>query len=146
MLISVDHSENAKRTVDYVARMVGNHPEIRVTLLHVVREPGADTVPEPSERATRRQQLETGGRMLLEGRRADLVSAGLSPDRVRTKLLFAVAPETPADVILREKHEGGYETIVVGRRGVSKKEEFMFGSVSSRLVREAGPQAVWVVA
>jgi nucleotide-binding universal stress UspA family protein len=50
-----------------------------------------------------------------------------------------------SDLILHEQQEGGYGTLVVGRRGVSKKEEFLFGSVSSRVVRDAKHCAVWVI-
>jgi nucleotide-binding universal stress UspA family protein len=34
---------------------------------------------------------------------------------------------------------------VVGRRGVSKRQEFLFGSVSSKVVRDAKNCAVWVI-
>jgi len=34
---------------------------------------------------------------------------------------------------------------VVGKRGMSKKEEFLFGSVSRKIVRECQKSAVWVV-
>jgi Universal stress protein family. len=42
--------------------------------------------------------------------------------------------------------EGGFGTVVIGRRGVSKAEEFLFGSVSTKVMHLAKDCAVWVVA
>ena len=39
----------------------------------------------------------------------------------------------------------GSETIVVGRKGVSRKEELLFGSVSNRIIHQAEDCTVWVV-
>jgi len=146
MLIAVDQSENAERAVSYAARMVGNHPEITVTILNVIRTPGQDDEPDPEARARILEEKRQKGQALVSGLARLMTGAGLPPERVRTKVSDFSAPQTAADGILKEKREGGYETVVVGRRGVSRKDEFMFGSVSARVMREAGPQAVWVVA
>ncbi|RKX63441.1 MAG: universal stress protein, partial [Thermodesulfobacteriota bacterium] len=45
--------------------------------------------------------------------------------------------------ILRELEKGAYDTIVVGRRGVSGA--FFFGSVSDKIVKYARNCAVWVI-
>jgi nucleotide-binding universal stress UspA family protein len=47
--------------------------------------------------------------------------------------------------ILRIREEGNYDTVVIGRRGVSKAEEFLFGSVSTKVVQSAADCTVWVV-
>ena len=47
--------------------------------------------------------------------------------------------------ILDEIKEGGYGTIVVGRRGISKAQQFLFGSVSNKIIQNAKDCAVWVV-
>jgi len=36
-------------------------------------------------------------------------------------------------------------TIVIGRRGISKKEEFIFGSTSNKIIHEAKKCAVLVI-
>ena len=41
-------------------------------------------------------------------------------------------------------HENPYG-LVIGRRGVSKAEEFLFGSVSNKLIHHAKDRTVWVV-
>lgn len=40
---------------------------------------------------------------------------------------------------------GGYGTIVLGRRGLSQVEKFTMGSVSSKTLQLAEEMAVWIV-
>jgi len=44
-----------------------------------------------------------------------------------------------------EQDETQYSTIVVGRQGLSRSEEFLFGSISSKIVNHASNCTVWVV-
>jgi nucleotide-binding universal stress UspA family protein len=53
----------------------------------------------------------------------------------------AIAQEILA--VLKEERFG---TVVVGRHGVSKAEEFLFGSVSNKIIHHAKDYTVWVVA
>jgi len=52
---------------------------------------------------------------------------------------------TISQAILDTQTEGKYGTIIVGKRGVSKAEEFLFGSISSALVHNSKNCTVWVV-
>ena len=44
-----------------------------------------------------------------------------------------------------EQEQEGYGTIVVGKRGIPKAEEFLFGSISSALIHTGKDIAVWVI-
>ena len=50
-----------------------------------------------------------------------------------------------AQTVLKEAREGGYGSIMIGRRGISRTKRFLFGSVSNKIVQEARDMAVWVV-
>jgi nucleotide-binding universal stress UspA family protein len=50
-----------------------------------------------------------------------------------------------AQAILTEAKAGGYGSIMIGRRGISRTERFLFGSVSNKIVQQAKGMAVWVV-
>ena len=50
-----------------------------------------------------------------------------------------------AACILAERDETEYGTLVVGRQGLSRSEEFLFGSISSKIVSHARNCTVWVV-
>jgi nucleotide-binding universal stress UspA family protein len=47
--------------------------------------------------------------------------------------------------ILHVAKTQGFKTVVIGRRGVSKAEEFMFGSVSNRIIHAGSDCTIWVV-
>ena len=47
--------------------------------------------------------------------------------------------------ILQEAKEGGYGTIVMGRRGLSKVHEFLLGRVTTKVLQRAEKFAVWIV-
>ena len=56
------------------------------------------------------------------------------------------APDMRTQAILEEALELGAGTIVLGRRGISKKEEFIFGSTSNKILHSRKScAALWVV-
>mgnify|MGYP005870871527 CR=1 FL=1 len=120
--------------------------EVGVTLIHVVKEPSRDVLPDEDERNQYIGQKEQAAESLLARGRKELESRGIPSDRVVTRVLNCCPPTTVVDAILEEAGSGGYDTIVLGRRGMSKKEEYIFGSVTSRIVREVHEASVWVVA
>jgi nucleotide-binding universal stress UspA family protein len=52
---------------------------------------------------------------------------------------------TRAGDILKEAKDGGYGTIVMGRRGLSKVHEFLMGRVTNKVLHRAEGFAVWIV-
>ena len=62
---------------------------------------------------------------------------------MKTKLVTGA--RSRASGIIEEAEEGGYGTIVVGRRGMSGVEEFFMGSVSNKVLHLAKEMAVWIV-
>lgn len=146
LLAAVDESKNSRRAVDYMARWVACMEEVGVTLIHVIKEPSRDVLPDDDERNQYIGQKEQAAESLLVRCRKELESRGIPSDRVEGRVLNCCPPTTVVDTILEEARSGGYDTIVLGRRGMSKKEEYIFGSVTSRIVREVHEASVWVVA
>jgi len=72
-----------------------------------------------------------------------LVEAGLKPEQLKSK--FGVKKLEIADAILEEAELGKYDTLILGRRGLSRVREFFLGSISTKVVREARGCAVCVV-
>ena len=72
-----------------------------------------------------------------------LVQVGVRPEQIKSK--FGVKKGEIAPAILEEVELSHYETLVVGRRGLSRMREFFLGSISTELVREAQGCAVCVV-
>lgn len=144
ILVSVDESENAERAVDYVAQLLGGLGNFRVTLLHVIPEPEEDYFgnEEEKQRWLERYQERMDKRMKTYRRK--LIEAGFDEDRVQIRTTMRFCPSM-AKCILQERDELEYSTIVVGRQGLSRSEEFLFGSISSKIVNHAKNCTVWVV-
>jgi len=153
ILLALDGSEGAMKAVDYVGTLLGGS-DYQVTLLHVMREVNwvicqkerEDYIPsEPEasleEKWSEDERLKMGP--VFDKGRIRLINAGFDPNRVTTKLIRGVSSR--ADCIVEEAKLGGYGSIVVGRRGLSKVEEFFIGRVSNKLVHLAKDMAVWVV-
>ena len=144
ILIAVDRSDNARRAVSYVGQLLGGLPGFNVTLLHVVPEPEEDyfsTAIQKEEWLTQyRQKID----VMLEDSRQFLIKKGFDPKNVAVRSTLRYCPSM-AECILSERDKTEYSTIVVGRHGLSRSEEFLFGSISSKIVNHARNCTVWVV-
>jgi nucleotide-binding universal stress UspA family protein len=144
ILIAVDDSENSRRAVRYVGYLLGNMEGIHITLLHVIPEPEEDYFPEDEQKkqwlTKYREKLDS----ILEEYSQMLVADGFKKDALEKRLTLRYCPSM-AECILAERDERLYGTIVVGRQGLSRKEEFLFGSISSKIVNHARRCTVWVV-
>lgn len=144
ILIAVDESENARRAVSYVGQLLGGLPGFKVTVLHVVPEPEEDYFPTASEKEKWLSKYIQRTEALLEECRQDLIAHGFDPKDVSVRSTLRYCPSL-AECILSERDEIQYSTIVVGRQGLSRSEEFLFGSISSKIVNHARNCTVWVV-
>ncbi|MGC8494573.1 MAG: universal stress protein [Syntrophobacteraceae bacterium] len=144
ILIAADESENSKRAVVYVGKLLGGVKGFRVTILHVIRAPEDDyfSQDDDKDRLYGEHCQRVAG--MLEEYRSILIDAGFAPEDVSTSSTTQPCPSM-AERILAERESAQYSTLVVGRKGLSHKEEFLFGSVSGRIVRTARNCAVWVV-
>jgi nucleotide-binding universal stress UspA family protein len=135
ILIAVDESENARRAVSYVAELLGGIEGFEVTILHVIPLPEEDFFLTPTDKEKWLSQHRVKIDAMLEGYRQILISVR-SPTRYCPSM---------AECILAERDEREYGTIVLGRQGLSRTEEFIFGSISSKIVTHARNCTVWVV-
>ena len=137
-LVAVDTSEHATRTVDYVGTTMDG-TDWEITLFHAIR--GLDYL--RAEASEELQQVIKGVEAFFEEAISRLKNAGLNSDRISTKIATGMASRAKA--IVEEAENGGYGTIVVGRKGLSRVEEFIMGRVSNKVVELAKEMAVWVV-
>jgi len=144
ILIAVDESENAGRAVSYVAQLLDGLEGFKVTVLHVIPQPEEDFFRPSTEKEEWCSQYQEKAEAMLEGYRQILIRAGFHPDDVSVRSPFRYCPSMAA-CILAERDETEYGTLVVGRQGLSRSEEFIFGSISSKIVSHARNCTVWVV-
>ncbi|GAB4344860.1 MAG: universal stress protein [Desulfobulbaceae bacterium] len=144
LLVAVDASDNSKRAVMYLADFFCGDPSVFITILSILPEPSEDFFPAEEER---QQWLsEERGKMeeILAGYKQLLLDAGFREEQIEVRLV--VRPCTSiADAILEEQAKLRCCIVVVGRRGISHNEEFIFGSTSSKILHHATNCAVMVV-
>ncbi|MBW2605915.1 MAG: universal stress protein [Deltaproteobacteria bacterium] len=144
ILVAVDRSEGAMRAVDFVGKLMGGH-DFTVTLLHVIRnevqlKPGAAYKPLPKEEIeTEEQKFQA----VFDEAKRRLIDHGFTSDQVTQKTITGASSQPR--VIVQEAEQGRHSPIVIGRRGLSKFQEFFMGSVSNRVIQLGVEQAVWVV-
>ena len=144
ILIAVDESENARRAVLYVAQLLEGAEGFSVTILHVINEPEEDYFPTTDEKEKWLGQYKKKVDKMLEDYRQILIQKGFDQSVVSVRSTLRYCPSM-AQCILEERDETEYSTVVVGRQGLSRSEEFLFGSVSSKIVNYARNCTVWVV-
>jgi hypothetical protein len=137
----MNNSLSAKAAVDFVSDLAICPEEVDITLLHVFRKPSAG-----EELMGEKFMKEQPARYLnaMEKARDKLVERGCNPNTVTIKLVEDPYP-TVADGIIDQYNLGDYSMVVIGRKRMSKAEEFVRGDISIKLVRALKGAAVLVV-
>jgi nucleotide-binding universal stress UspA family protein len=150
ILIAMDESDYAKKAVRYVAATV--NPAVRITLFSVLPTISAQLERELHHPlfAEKIEQLKGVGeekkkvvKARIEKCRTILKDAGVPDKHIGVKI---VSKEVGiARDIIAEAERGSYDTVVVGRRGLSAAAAFVLGSVSNKIVQNIKNCTVWVV-
>lgn len=147
VLIGYDGSPGAENAVRTVARLALS-PTVLVTVCHVIRTlgiyqigptPYAFPIDESEWNEARRADIEPD----LKTAAKSLVAAGFGPKQVEVKTVMGEASRAAG--IVHEANTGGYDTIAVGRRGITGLEEFFAGRVSKKVFQMATQKTVWIV-
>jgi nucleotide-binding universal stress UspA family protein len=152
-LLALDGSDASMRAAQYVANLLENQTDVLVTLFHVLLpippsllEGGIDTDSElKRQRAMWVKDEQSAECQLFAPVREIFRKAGFHDRQIQTRCLPSVNEPDVAHAILKESEEGGYDTVVVGRRGRSRIRIFLTGSVTEKIVRHARACAVWVI-
>jgi len=156
ILVAMDASEHAMKAARYVAETLKGCKDVKITLFSVIPEISsafktlvgtdfASIIPDFEKKlgglATLRHKQEAKIEEILKQAKKILEDTGIPAENI--EIAVRRKKEGIARDILRELERENYDTIVVGRRGVSGA--FFFGSVSDKVVKYARNCAVWVV-
>ena len=144
ILIAVDESQNAQRAVTYVGKLLGRIKGFKVTVLHIICEPEEDYFQKGADKDEWYNKYRLHAHNMLEKYRDILIDAGFNPEDISIRSTVRYCPSL-SECILAETDITEYSTLVVGRRGLTHKEEFLFGSISGKIVRTAKNCTIWVV-
>jgi nucleotide-binding universal stress UspA family protein len=132
VLIALDGSAGSLKAVDCVGEVFGASG-YEINLTNVMRYEAKDRIAE-SERFIG----EVFDRAIDR-----LTAAGIARKHISTQIVTG-APSR-AEAIVKEAKQGGFGTIVMGKRGLSEVRDFSMGSVTQKVVQSATGRAVWVV-
>ena len=157
VLIAVDGSGNSLRAVEYAGRLFALNPEARLVLFQILPAISRMILDKKEIKIIESRKMERPDLSGLYWRTEDedkmnkffaeakdlLIQAGVKSEQIKSK--FAVKKLEIAEAILEEAELGKYDTLILGRRGLSRVREFFLGSTSTKVVREARGCAVCVV-
>ena len=144
ILVAVDSSENSKRAVMYLADFFCNDKNVFITILSIIPEPSEDYFETEKERETWVEDQQETMNKVLEGYRDILLGAGFKENQIDVRLIIRQCTSI-GDAIIEEQAKLRCCIVVVGRRGISHNEEFIFGSTSNKILHHATNCAVMVV-
>lgn len=144
VLLALDNSKYSLKAVRYVAKTL--RPDSVITMLTVLPDPtaacgldGPSLIPIFKENVKTFCTIEDAKKSAMEGfleeAKKRFVEAGFAPKniaiRIRKKKV-GIARD-----ILREAIRGKYDTIVMGRRGLTGVKQFIAGSVTNKMFQFA---------
>ncbi len=144
ILVAIDEMESSLRAVRYVGQVAGSLEEVSICLLHIYPEPppnfytnGGNLEDYQSHRIVRAEKIFHQGLEIL-------VESGIRRDSIYCTTHMAEG-KTISDTLLEVRRMGKFGTVATGKRGVSKAEEFLFGSISNALARHCTDFTTWIV-
>jgi nucleotide-binding universal stress UspA family protein len=144
LLVAVDESENSRRAVMYLADFFCSNHDIYVTLLTIIPDPSEDFFSCEADRQQWLKDKKATMRKILIGYKEILLGAGFQDGQIEIRLSHRPCTSI-GDAILEEQEKLRCCIVVVGRRGITHSEEFVFGSTSSKILHHAKHCAVMVV-
>lgn len=141
ILVAYNNSLSSRAAVEYLCELPLNPESVEITLVHVFRKPsaGEDLM---GQKFMAEQPLRI--RKALVDAKTILVSKGFQAEKIDISLVektYATITEGIIDQLTR-KH---YDLVVIGRKRMSKAEEFVLGDPGTKLVRAIESAAVLIV-
>ncbi len=132
---------SSRAVVDYLARLSFCPEDAHITLVHLFKKPTA-TEDLMGKKFTEEQPARFSA--VLEKAKDKLIEHGFAPNNIDIKLITDPYP-TVAEGIIDQFKNKHFDMVIIGRKRMSKAEEFVMGDISVKLVRALEGTAVLVV-
>lgn len=141
ILVAWNDSISSRAALEYLVGLSMCPEDVKITLLHVFRQASAS---EEFMGKTFTREEEKRLSNLLQKAKDHLVENGFIPENIRIIMAQESYP-TIAEGIIDQFKKENFDMVLIGRKRMSKAEEFVMGDVSIRLVRALEIAAVLVV-
>lgn len=141
VLIALNDSMSSRNILDYLIKLYLCPDDLKIILLHVFRKPSG------GEELMGRKYMDQEPCKymgILDDAKGKLIEQGFFPEHIETLLVTEPYP-TVADGIIDLARKLRPTMVMIGRKRMSKAEEFVLGDVSTKLVRALEGMAVLVV-
>jgi nucleotide-binding universal stress UspA family protein len=150
LLIAVDGSVYSSNTLHYIEQLFANLADIRLHLVSVIPCNPSETARQwldekelISTLCPEEQKRCVAVRKFLNNAADRLTRNCIGENQVTTEV--KISKTNPAAEVLNIARQGMFDALVLGRRGVSKLEELIMGSVSSTLLEKCHDVPIWIV-
>lgn len=141
ILVVLNDAPCSKLALEFLAQCPLSFPGVKITILHVFRKPsGSEEMMGRKFFKSQKERVEKA----MSNARQRLIEAGYPPDNVHTHIETQPYP-TVADGIITEVNKNNHDIVVIGRKNMSKSEEFVMGDASIKLIRALEEATVIVV-
>lgn len=141
ILMAFNDSPSSQSALESLMRIANCPENSHITLLHIYRKPTG------SEELMGKKFMDSAPARIKEAMqqaRQRLIASGFAADQIALNFVDSPYP-TVADGIIDQFGKGDYNLVVIGRKRMSKAEEFVLGDTSIKLVRALEGTAVLVV-
>ena len=147
ILVAFDGSEGALKCVDFTGSMFG-HSDMEIMLCHVIRplsifqKEYGQIFSEDEEAVWLKSNMEKIGPAMEKARNV-LMDKGVGSDRISSQVITDV-PSRALGIVEKARADN-FGTIMIGRRGLSRVEEFFIGRVSKKVINMTKKRTIWIV-
>jgi len=144
ILVAMDEMDSSLRAVKYVGKITSRIHGVSICLLHIYPEPAPDFFTQGGQLEEYQAKRIAKTKTIFERGLEILLEAGIKREAIYCTTHMAEG-KTISETLLEVQRMGDFGTVVTGKRGVSKAEEFLFGSISNALARHCNGFTTWIV-
>ena len=141
MLVPLNDTSTSRRVIDFLLNM-SLCGDTKLTLIHIFRKPSSG-----EELMGKKYMAEMPARLekiLTDAKERFVSEKGFDPENISVELVDKGHASVTEGIIDYFKN-GDFDMVVIGRKHMSKSEEFVLGDISARLIRNLPKASILVV-
>jgi len=141
ILVAFNDSISSKGIINFLVNSSFSRDNTSIIMCHLFRKPSASEELMGKTFSTERESRINNA---MESAREKLIEKGFAPGNIETDIILEPYP-TLADGVIDQCTKRNVDMVIIGRKKMSKAEEFVMGDLSVKLVRNLDGVAVLVI-